>query len=134
MGLRFTADRDGHVTGVRFYKGPKNTGEHVGTLWTDAGGLLAQATFTGETSSGWQQVTFAAPIAVKANTVYVVSYHSSGFFSYDAGYFNTRRDNPPLHPASGGVGATVFQYSAGSVFPQGGAAGANFWVDVVFTD
>jgi hypothetical protein len=134
LGLRFTADRDGHVAGVRFYKGSNNTGVHVASLWTATGTLLAQATFTAETNSGWQQVTFAAPVAITANTVYVVSYHSSAYFSYDPGYFSTQRDNPPLHPANSAIGASLFQYGAGSVFPQGGAAGANFWVDVVFTN
>jgi hypothetical protein len=134
LGLRFKADRDGHVSGVRFYKGPKNTGVHVGSLWTDAGALLAQATFTEETASGWQQVTFATPVAIKANTVYVVTYHSSGYYCYDAGYFSTPRDNPPLHPVNAGVGASLFQFGPSNTFPRSGAAGTNFWVDVVFTN
>ena len=54
----------------------QNTGTHVGRLWSSAGQLLAQATFTNETASGWQQVSFATPVAIKANTVYVVSYHA----------------------------------------------------------
>ena len=38
---------------------------------------LASATFTGETASGWQTVTFSSPVAIAANTVYVVSYHTN---------------------------------------------------------
>ena len=45
----------GTVTGIRFYKSSTNTGTHVGNLWTADRQLLAPATFTGETASGWQQ-------------------------------------------------------------------------------
>ena len=35
VGVRFKADLDGTITGVRFYKATANTGTHVGNLWTD---------------------------------------------------------------------------------------------------
>ena len=41
LGVRFTADTDGYVSGVRFYKATTNTGTHTGSLWTSAGQLLA---------------------------------------------------------------------------------------------
>src|SRR5262245_50984452 len=75
LGTKFRADVDGFVTGVRYYKGTANTGSHVGHLWTNAGANLGTVTFTGETASGWQQATFASPIAVSANTTYIVSYY-----------------------------------------------------------
>src|SRR4051812_46012151 len=56
LGVKFTADVDGFVTAIRFYKGAQNTGPHVGHLWSAAGTLLATATFSGESTSGWQQV------------------------------------------------------------------------------
>src|SRR5699024_10833110 len=37
LGLRFRADSDGFITGLRFYKGASNTGVHVANLWTNAG-------------------------------------------------------------------------------------------------
>ncbi len=48
-----------HVTGIRFYKSAANIGPHVGNLWDSTGTLLATATFTDESDSGWQQVTFS---------------------------------------------------------------------------
>ena len=51
--------RSAPITGIRFYKAAANTGTHIGSLWTADGQRLAQATFTGETASGWQTVTFA---------------------------------------------------------------------------
>ena len=34
LGVQFTADRNGSVTGVRFYKSAANSGTHIGSLWT----------------------------------------------------------------------------------------------------
>jgi hypothetical protein len=109
----------------------------VGSLWSTTGTSLATATFTGETASGWQQVTFSSPVAIAANTVYVASYYApTGHYSFDANYFATQGvDAPPLHlPASGAVGGNgVFAYGASSVFPNNSSSAANYWVDVVFT-
>ena len=66
VGVKFTADVAGEITGIRFYKDSTNTGTHVGNLWTADGTLLASATFSGETASGWQQVNFATPVAIAA--------------------------------------------------------------------
>ena len=133
LGMKFTADRNGYVAGIRFYKGTGNTGTHVASLWTSTGQLLAQAAFTNETASGWQQVNFASPVAITANTVYLVSYHSPSYYSYTLGTFNSPVDNPPLHAVLNSIGGNgVYSYGAGSIFPTTSADGANFWVDVVF--
>src|SRR5690606_16711006 len=76
LGVKFRSDVSGWVTGVRFYKGAANTGTHIGSLWSASGAHLATATFANETASGWQQVTFATPVAVTANTTYVASYYA----------------------------------------------------------
>src|SRR5215471_14896826 len=35
LGMRFSSDVDGDITGVRFYKGStSNGGTHIGNLWT----------------------------------------------------------------------------------------------------
>jgi hypothetical protein len=136
LGLRFSSDVAGSVTGVRFYKSDGNAGTHVANLWTNTGTLLATTTFTDETASGWQQVRFATPVAIAANTTYVVSYHtSSGHFAYDRPYFaGGGVDTPPLHAladgASGGNG--VFVYGAASAFPTQSYSSSNYWVDLVF--
>ena len=90
MGVKFKADTYGYVTGIRFYKAGTNTGTHIGNLWTATGQLLASATFTNETTSGWQQVNFAQPVALNKNTTYVASYFApKGHYSADGGYYNT---------------------------------------------
>ena len=122
LGLKFTSDVTGFITGVRFYKGPANTGTHTGSLWTAAGERMASATFVEESATGWQQVLFPAPVAITANTVYVVSYHTtSGGYAADGGYLSaTGVDAPPLHalPNAAAAGNGVFSYSLTPTFPD----------------
>ncbi len=90
---------NGSIVGVRFYKATQNTGTHIGSLWDSSGNLLASATFTNETSSGWQQVTFANPVPITAGTTYVAGYFApNGHYSYTASAFASAGvDNAPLH-------------------------------------
>jgi hypothetical protein len=136
LGLKFRADVSGTVSGVRFYKGPANTGTHVGSLWTASGQLLARATFANETASGWQQVNFTSPVSIAANTTYVVSYHTtSGQYAVDQDFFTQNGvDRAPLHALSSaaGQGNGVYAYAAKPAFPQQTYVGSNYWVDVVF--
>ena len=112
LGMRFRASSDGQITGIRFYKSAQDVGTHVGNLWSASGTLLATATFTNETASGWQQVEFASPVAINANTTYVASYHSSGNYAADPGLFNNSVTNGPLTaPSSSSVGGNgVYAY------------------------
>src|SRR5690606_30867222 len=66
LGVRFKVSSAGTITGMRYYKGAQDTGTHIGSLWTSTGTLLASATFTNETASGWQTVTFSQPVTVSA--------------------------------------------------------------------
>ncbi|MEO6713055.1 MAG: DUF4082 domain-containing protein, partial [Mycobacteriales bacterium] len=134
LGLKFRTSTDGFITGIRFYKGPQNTGVHSGHLWTALGTLLSTVNFTGESASGWQVASLPQPIAVTANATYVVSYYSpNGFYSADPGYFSAGLINGPLealsNAASGGNG--VYTYGA-SAFPSSTVNSVNYWVDVVF--
>ena len=135
LGVKFRSDDDGYITGLRFYKGSSNTGTHIGHLWTVGGELLSQATFTGESASGWQQVTLPAPVPVTKNTTYVASYHTdTGFYSSNNDYFAPAgTDNAPLHALRDGVegGNGVYRYGA-SAFPNLSYRATNYWVDVVF--
>jgi hypothetical protein len=135
LGVKFRADADGYITGLRFYKNSLNTGTHVGHLWTASGTLLAQVTFTNETASGWQTVTFSTPVPIAANTVYIVSYHTSaGNFSMSRPYFAAGYRNgllyAPSSSESGGNG--VYRYGP-SAFPNQSYESSNYWVDVIFT-
>ncbi len=140
VGTKFRSDIPGFITGLRFYKTSGNTGTHIGRLWTAGGTQLAVATFTGESGSGWQQVSFGAPVAINANTTYVASYHSpNGHYSSRGGYFAlVGEDNAPLHALADGVDGPngLYKYgAAGSLFSGGGPNTYNseaYLVDVVF--
>ncbi|WP_345622160.1 DUF4082 domain-containing protein [Streptomyces ziwulingensis] len=135
LGVKFRATRAGSITGVRFYKAAANLGTHTGSLWSASGTRLATGTFSNETASGWQQLNFATPVTVKANTTYVASYFAPhGGYSYDAGYFSgSDAGLAPLTALKSGTdgGNGVFRYTSASAFPSTASDGSNYWVDVV---
>lgn len=136
LGTRFTSSADGWITGVTFYKGTGNTGTHTGSLWTDGGTLLAGGTFTNETASGWQTLTFATPVAVTADTPYVVSYHAPhGNYAVDGGYFAAAHQSYPLTATADTTAHHngLYRYGSDSAFPNGSYGSANYWVGPVFT-
>jgi hypothetical protein len=136
LGVKFRADRSGFIRGVRFYKGPTNTGTHTGNLWTSNGTLLASGTFSGESATGWQELRFAAPVAIASETTYVASYHAPvGQYAVDDEYFESGGvDSGLLHALADGIdgGNGVFRYSATSAFPTQSLDANNYYVDVVF--
>ncbi len=137
LGLKFRSDAAGSITGVRFFKWSRDTGTHTGSLWMSTGQLLATGTFTNETGSGWQTLTFSSPVPITANTTYVASYHTpAAMAAISFGAFQSAGvDNAPLHALRSGVDGPngVFAYSSGGTFPSNGSNGDNYWVDVVFS-
>jgi hypothetical protein len=135
LGVKFTPNANGTITGVRFYKASTNVGTHVGSLWSTTGTLLASGTFSNETASGWQTLTFASPVTVTAGATYVAAYLApSGHYSYTAQGFGTGGvTNGPLTAVANGTSANgVFTYSGTSTFPSSTFNAANYWVDVNF--
>ncbi len=134
LGVKFNAASAGRITGLLFYKGPQNTGTHTAHLWSATGTLLASATFTNETASGWQQVNLATPVGIAAGTTYVVSYHSNGYYSANNNYFTRAYVASPLtapsSSSSGGNG--VYAYGTTPAFPTSTWLSSNYWVDIVF--
>ncbi|MEO8629341.1 MAG: DUF4082 domain-containing protein, partial [Betaproteobacteria bacterium] len=135
LGVKFRADSNGTITGLRFFKSTTNIGTHVASVWDSSGTLLGQATFTSETASGWQQMSFQTPIAITAGVTYVASYHANGgHYSDDTGYFVQGVDRGPLHAPANTTQSPngLYRYAASSVFPSTGFQASNYWVDVVF--
>ena len=104
LGVKFQSSVAGTVSGVRFFSNDLNIGTHTGTLWSSTGTKLATATFTNETGNGWQAVSFSSPITITANTQYVASCHTSGYYSATTGGFSSGVTNGPLStPSNAGV-------------------------------
>ena len=134
VGVKFRTDRDGYLTGVRFYKGAGNTGTHIGRLWSTLGEKLAEATFTGESATGWQQVSFSQPVRVAAGTTYTVSYYApAGRYSYTYDFFATAGlVRPPLSLLRNGASGPNGVYHLGPGYPTSTYRSINYWVDPVY--
>ena len=136
LGVKFRSDAAGTITGIRFYKGAGNNGTHIGLLYSSTGALLGQAAFTGETASGWQQMSFPAAVPITANTTYVAAFFTTSGYADSPGYFTSSGvDNPPLHALQSGVDGVngVYVYGSSPQFPMSTFGDANYWVDVVFS-
>lgn len=136
LGMKFRSTQAGYITAIRYYKPAGATGTRTGNLWSSTGTKLAEIVFTGETGSGWQQMALASPVAINANTTYVVSYHSSsGDYPVTNPYFTSAVVNGPLRGLANGEDGPngLYRYTATPAFPNSNYGSSNYWVDVVFT-
>jgi Domain of unknown function (DUF4082)/Right handed beta helix region len=127
VGVVVTAKRAGQVTGLRYYKGPLNTGTHVGALYSRSGRLLARATFTKETASGWQSASFSAPVRVAAGqSVTAAVYMPRGMYTVANPYrWPARSDS--LTAVRG-----VYSYATSLDRPTHVFETSNYFVDMSF--
>jgi hypothetical protein len=134
LGVKFKSDTVGAITGLRFYKAAANTGTHVGSLWSSTGTLLARATFTSESASGWQRVSFDQPVPVTAGTTYVASYYAPlGHYSVTPAGLASGRDNGGLHAiANSSSPDGLYVYTGAAAFPTESYNSSNYYVDVTF--
>ena len=96
------------------------------------GELLATATFTTSTASGWQQVEFTTPVAITAGATYIAAYHTSvGEYSATGNYFTSNVVSGDLTAPASGNG--VYAYGASDTFPTSTYNATNYWVDVVYS-
>lgn len=130
LGVRFTSNRDVTVRGIRFFKGSKNAGPHIGSLWSASGSKLATVAFVSETKEGWQTATFDQPIVVRAGQSYVASYLAPrGRYSATVkGFTHAVSDGTVTYP----VGAGVYSHSPGT-FPTRSYRNSNYFVDLVYS-
>jgi len=128
LGMKFTSSATGKITGIRFYKPAQILGDRVAHLWSSDGTLLGTATFNDMSYSGWQTATFETPITISPGTTYVASYHTR-YYSSTPNYFTAPVTTGPL---TAPVGASVFAYGDGALFPNSDGGNANYWVDVIF--
>ena len=109
---------------------------HIGDLWSSTGALLASATFSGETASGWQQVNFSTPVQIQAGTdLYRLLSHHDGLFLHRLLFHPSGRAYQRFPDRAGNGLDGVYAYGSGPTFPSVSfAKGDNYWVDVVFDD
>ncbi|ERR1017187_3945038 len=88
LGLRFSSNVAGSVTGARIYCASNSSGTHTVHLWNSTGTSLGTVTLPA--CSGWTAVNFASSIAVTAGSTYTISYRVPA---------ETRRSSQVLLPA-----------------------------------
>jgi len=137
LGVKFKASSNGLVTGIRFYKQTGNTGTHIGELYSFSGVKLAQATFSGETASGWQSVIFSSPVSITSGTTYIAAYFSpNGYYSFTDNGMVSDIVNGPLTGIANNSTASVngiYKYTSIPSFPNLSYQATNYFADVIFT-
>ncbi|WP_426734695.1 DUF4082 domain-containing protein [Glutamicibacter sp. 2E12] len=127
LGTRFSADTDGVLNGLKFYRSPGESGSHTGWLYSATGSAIAQVQFPDDSATGWQYAQFDSPVSIKAGTEYVAAYRSNGIYPVTPGSFGQPTTAGPLQ-TTGNAG----QYSYAEEFP-GTRVSASYLVDVSFT-
>jgi Ca2+-binding RTX toxin-like protein len=136
LGLRFQATQSGVVSALRYFRGAEDafdTDTRTLNLWDASGSKIASVTVTSpQYASGWQVATLATPVALTANTTYVVSYGTTQNYAYTPTAFATDITGSGgvlRAPAAGGNG--VVAEGTPNSFPTA-TTGANYWADLVF--
>jgi uncharacterized protein YjdB len=135
LGMKFRTSVSGKVTGLRYYKGPGVSGLHIGHLWNRSGTMLAEATFTNETESGWQTVILSQPVQLNVNETYTVSYFTaSGDFVRHDPFFTQPVINGFLRGLASGEdgGNGVYAYGSSPAFPADSYNSSNYYADLIF--
>ncbi|RYB94909.1 DUF4082 domain-containing protein [Nocardioides oleivorans] len=134
VGMRFSPKVAGSAVGVRVLKmaGAKSATPRTGSLWSSRGTLLASASFTRTKGTGWVQVRFSQPVALKPGKTYVVSaYAASGRFAVTRRGLADTRSTDQLTAQAGKNG--VYRSKRGTGFPNHASPSKdNYWVDVRF--
>lgn len=136
LGVKFWSTQAGTISGIRFYRGAPNINGYTVKLFAADGALLASAKASNDTCTVpcWEQVNFASPVSLAANTTYVAAYYTSnGAYADDTnGLTNGGTNGPLTAPTSSAVGGNgVYTYSTG--FPNQTWNASNYYVDVSFT-
>jgi hypothetical protein len=129
LGMKFSSTAAGVIKGIRFYKSSRESGTHVGKIFSSSGKLLAKVTFTGETASGWQQQMLATPLSIAANTKYTVSVNTGNTYYVDTiSGLASQVSNGNLRSVVGNNGV----FGPVGKFPTKSWSNSNYFRDVVF--
>ena len=129
LGMKFTANVNGDIRSIRYWKSPGEKGVHNGRIWSASGTLLATAAFNNESGSGWQETALTSPLTIAANTVYVVSVNSNLRYAFtlsglvnsvSTGNLQTVADN------NNGVFGDI------NAFPTNSYSNSNYFRDIGF--
>jgi hypothetical protein len=129
LGMKFQATESGQITAIRYWKAPSETGTHTGNIWSASGTLLASVAFTGETGSGWQIQALSSPLAIQANTTYVVSVNTNAYYVASNDVLASPIVNGYLTSVADGANGV---YGNSGVFPTNSYRNTSYFRDVTF--
>ncbi|AGY56707.1 N,N-dimethylformamidase beta subunit family domain-containing protein [Gloeobacter kilaueensis] len=131
LGMKFVSAKAGQITAIRYWKASSDTTTtHTGKIWAANGTTpLASVNFTGETASGWQQQTLATPLAIQANTTYIVSVNTSGYFAFTKSGLATAITNGDVSSVADGANGL---YGPAGSRPTSSYSSSNYFRDIVF--
>ncbi len=133
LGMKFKSSKAGNIHAIRYFKAASDTGTHVGRIWSATGTLLSSVTFTGETASGWQEQALTLPLAITANTTYVVSVNVGLYFPITTNAFPP---SPSLPLTNGSLSVvndgTNGIFGTSGAFPTNSYQTSNYFRDVLF--
>jgi hypothetical protein len=101
---------------------------------------MASATFSGVGVNGWQEILFATPVYVAANTTYIATmYSSAGNYVSSDNYFASAVTNGPLTALASSTSSNgIFFLGSEQSGPTTNFGNwqtfqsSNYWVDVIF--
>jgi hypothetical protein len=137
LGVKFKSAVAGYIKGIRFFSPASPSGVYTGHLWNAAGKILDSVQFSNVTTSGWQEALFATPLLIKADTIYIASYHTSTghYTATPAGLTNNVTNGSLTAIGSSNAGGNgLYGYGKSPTFPSGSYNASNYWVDVIFTN
>lgn len=146
VGVKFEVRGAPYVSGVKFYKGTDNTGTHVAHLYdVTASTELASATYSGESSTGWQTVSFNSNVQVRDDHSYMVwvsmpngHYAADGAYAggsnyfgpYGHGQYGDAEDVVTIPAGNSGM----YSYTSDHTTVPSNATSNNYWVSPVVGD
>jgi hypothetical protein len=133
LGTKFWADVDGTLTQVRLYTNALEGGNHTVRIWRVNDAAVVAGPYTWNImagTEGWKTFTLPAPLAVTANTDYVVAISNSSdlYYAEQIHGFDAPIVNGHLHTY---VGSGVYTNVLGTM-PSSTWANTNYFRDVVF--
>jgi hypothetical protein len=129
LGTLLRSNTTGQIAAIRFWKDAKESGTHTGHIWSSTGQVLASIVFANETASGWQQQALTVPLAIAANTTYVVSVNTGNSSYVDTvSGLASQVINGNLSSVVGNDGV----YGPIGAFPTSSWQASNYFRDVLF--
>jgi phosphodiesterase/alkaline phosphatase D-like protein len=133
IGTKFWAGVNGQITQVRLYTGAAEGGDHSVRIWRVSDSTLLAGPFTWNITSGsegWKSFTLPTPLAITANTDYIVAISNSSdqYYAAQENGFDAPIVNGSLHTY---VGSGVYTSTLGTM-PTESWENSNYFRDIVF--